>query len=218
MKKGLLGCLVLFLIIAIGGGYAAYRFLYLPGKAYVQSLAQLKVVPELDAKIVNQQPFTPPADQVLSASQVQRFVGTQQAVRAQLGTRVKDLEAKYRMLGEALKDSGKQPSLTETFGALKDLAGLYVDAKKAQVDALNAAGLSLAEYEWTRARVYEASGLPLDTTFQQIIRDASAGRTPDSTTIEKPEAAPAVPAANQKLVEPHTKELAEGAALAFFGL
>jgi len=218
MKRGLLGCLVLFLIIAIGGAYAAYRFLYLPGKAYVQSLAQLKVVPELDAKIVNQQPFTPPSDQVLSASQVQRFMGTQQAIRTQLGTRVKELEAKYRTLGDALKDSGRTPSLTETLGALKELAGLYVDAKKTQVDALNAAGLSLAEYEWTRARVYEASGLPLDTTFQQIIRDATAGRNPDSTTIEKPAAAPAVPDANRKLIEPHTKELAEGAALAFFGL
>ena len=34
--------------------------------------------------------------------------------------------------------------------------------RRAQVDALNQQGFSLAEYEWTRQRVYEAAGLPVD--------------------------------------------------------
>lgn len=217
MKKGLFGCLALFILVAIGGGYAAYRFLYLPGKAYVQSFTQLQVVPELNAQVANKTTFAPPAGNELSDTGVERFMRTQRAVRTSLGTRVTELQSKYEMLGERYKDSSQKPSFGETVAAFKDLIGLFVDAKRAQVDALNAEGLSLAEYEWTRARVYEASGFPIDNTMQQIIRDAASGKVPDVEAIKNAPATP-VPDKNRALVQTHAKELAEGAALAFFGL
>ncbi len=218
MKKGLLGCLIVFVLIVVGGGYAAYRFLYLPGKAYVQGFAQLKVVPELNAQVRNQATFTPPAGNVLTTPTVERFVRTQRAIRTALGARATELQAKYQTLGERHKSSSEKPSLGEALDAFKDLAALYVDAKRAQVDALNAEGLSLAEYEWTRARVYEAAGMPVDASLQQVLNDVAAGQMPNADAVERPAETQPVPAENRKVVEPFAKELAEGVSLVFFAL
>lgn len=218
MKKGIFGCLILFVLILVGGGYAAYRFLYLPGKAYVESFAQLKVVPELNAQVQNQSTFTPPANRELSGTQVERFIRAQRSIRTTLGARITELEAKYRTLGERMKSESDRPSVRETFTAFKDLMGLYVDAKRAQVAALNAEGLSLAEYEWTRARAYEAAGMPIDTSVQQILDEVAAGRVPDAEAVETPEATAPVPETNRALVKPFTQELSESAALVFFAL
>jgi hypothetical protein len=217
MKKWVFGCLGLFIIVAVGGGYAAYRFLYLPGKAYVQSFTQLKVVPELQAQISNKAPFTPPAGDVLTTAAVERFVRAQQAVHTRLGERIKEIETKYEALRPANHSGQVQLSFGEAMSVLKDLTGLFIDAKKAQVEALNAGGLSLAEYEWTRARAYEALGVPIDTTLQQIIRDAAAGKVPDVESITN--APPVqVPEQNREVVKPFSKELTQSVALAFFAL
>lgn len=218
MKKGLVGCLIVFALLVVGGGYAAYRFLYLPGKAYVQGFAQLKVVPELNAQVRNQSAFTPPAGNVLTTSAVERFVRTQRVVRTALGARATDLQAKYETLGERFKDSSRKPSLGEALDAFKDLASLYVDAKRAQVEALNAEGLSLAEYEWTRARVYEAAGMPVDASIQQVLKDVSDGHMPDPNAVQRPVESEPVPEANRAAVQPFAKELAEGVSLVFFAL
>jgi hypothetical protein len=217
MKKWVFGCLGLFLIVAAGGGYVVYRFVYLPGKAYVQSYTQLKVVPELNAQITNKSTYTPPANRALTNASIEQLVRAQRAMRTRLGERIQELETKYKFLGEQYQAKQKEPSLPELMSALKDLTGLYVDAKKAQVDALNEQGLSLAEYEWTRARAYEALGLPIATTLQQVISDISAGRTPDVEAITN--APPVeVPEENRNTVKPFTEELTQGAALAFFAL
>lgn len=217
MKKWVFGCLGLLLIVGVGGGYLGYRFLYLPGKAYVQSFTQLKVIPELNAKVENKTPFTAPAGDVLTTQSVERLIRTQKAIHENLGARVKELEAKYKTVNERLKNSDERPSFGEMMSALKDLSGLFVDAKEAQVQALNAEGLSLAEYEWTRARVYEALGIPINTTLQQIIRDAASGKAPDVEAIKNPPEVH-VPEANREVVKPYAKELTEDAALAFFAL
>ncbi len=217
MKKWVFGCLGLFIIVAVGGGYAAYRFLYLPGKAYVQSFTQLKVVPELNAQVTNKASYTPPAGNVLNAATVERFVRAQQAIQTQMGARLQELDLKYKSLAERLQNKDEKPTFGEAMSVLKDVTGLFVDAKHAQVQALNANGFSLAEYEWTRARVYDALGMPMNTTMQQIISDASAGRMPDVKKLQDTTQVQ-VPEKNRELVKPYTKELTEGAPLAFFAL
>jgi hypothetical protein len=220
MKKWVFGCLGLFLVLAAAGGYVAYRFVYLPGKAYVQSFTQLKVVPELNAQITNKSAYTPPADNVVSSASVERVVQVQRAVQTRMGERVKELEARFKFLEERARASGGEPSFREAVEALKEITALFIDAKKAQVDALNAQNISLAEYEWTRARAYEALGLPMDFTLQQIIRDVSAGKVPDAEALEKMQAGQTVevPERNRDAVKPFAKELTDGAALAFFAL
>jgi len=217
MKKWVFGCLGLFIVVAGVGAFAAYKFVYLPGKAYVQSFTQLRAVPDLNRKIENHEAFTPPVTNALTKPNVERFVQVQQTIQSRLGERLKELETKYQDLEKRHRESGSAPSPGEIMSAFKDITGLYLDGKKAQVDALNAAGFSLAEYEWTRARIYEALGVPVDGTLQQIIQDVSAGRAPDLDAIKNPPATQ-VPPENRKLVEPHVKELTSGAALAFFAL
>jgi hypothetical protein len=75
------------------------------------------------------------------------------------------------------------PPLPELISAYRDLAAAYVDAKRAQVDALNLAGLSLDEYRWTRSRAYAALGMQLmDVDVSRIVEDVKAGRPPPGPT------------------------------------
>jgi hypothetical protein len=93
-----------------------------------------------------------------------------------------------------------------------------MDAKRAQVDALNRAGLSMEEYRWTRSQAYAALGIPLmDLDVAGLIEDVKAGRqvaTPDFRMTVPTAGSPAT----QQLVEPHRTALEANAGLAAFGL
>jgi hypothetical protein len=216
MKKVLIVCLVLFLLIGAAAISAGYFFIYKPAKQYIATFTQLQVLPKLEADVKNQATYIAPNNGELTTAQVQRFLDTQQAIRAHLGQRVDQIGAKYRWL-EKSADSKERPPVSELVGALKEMAGLIVEAKRAQVDALNQQHFSVSEYEWTRARVYEASGIPLDLSFQAAIREAAAGKMPAFDKLGQANSA-VVPDANRALVSPHLKQLTDSAGLAFFGL
>jgi len=88
MKKSLIGCLVLVIVVGIGGAVGAYYFLWRPAKAYVVEFAKLQEIPKLNRQVRNTAPFTPPADNVLTNDAVERFVQTQQGIQVKLGQRV----------------------------------------------------------------------------------------------------------------------------------
>ena len=119
------------------------------------------------------------------------------------------------------KGQGTVFDIPAVIGAYRDLARTYVDAKKAQVEALNTANFSLGEYRWVRQQAYAAVGMPVvDLDVSKIIDDVTSGRTPQQTqgpnlggSIE-----PTGPEANKTLVAPHKKTLEDNAALSFFGL
>jgi hypothetical protein len=218
MKKVIIICLGLFLLIGAAAITAGYFFVYKPAKQYIATFTQLQVLPKLEAEVKNQSGYVAPASGELTTAQVRRFLAAQQAIRTHLGQRVEQIGAKYQWL-EKSGDSSQRPPVSELVGALKEMAGLIVEAKRAQVEALNQQRFSLGEYEWTRARVYEASGIPLDLTFQAAIREAAAGKVPAFEKMGQPEtAAGTVPDANRALVAPHKQQLTDSAGLAFFGL
>ena len=99
-----------------------------------------------------------------------------------------------------------------------DLAGIFMDGKRAQVDALDRAGMSLEEYRCTRAQAYGALGVPfMEIDIPGIVADAKEGRPPAPQALhlsDVPTGSPAV----RRLVEPHRKMLEENVGLAFFGL
>jgi hypothetical protein len=202
------------MLLGIGGVAAGYYFLYRPAKAYIASVTKLKEIPKLDAQVSNKTSFKEPSNGELSPERVQRFVQTQQALTQRLGAQLDELERKYETLNRM---GGREPSVKEALNALRDLAGLVLEAKRFQVDALNQHNFSVEEYDWTRARVYEASGIPFDPTFQRAIRDAAAGKVPDFESYANSTGAE-VPEKNRTLVAPHKKQLADAAPLAFFGL
>ena len=147
----------------------------------------------------------------------------QQAVRARLGTRADEFYHRYRKYFEPV-DGATEPvggAVDSAMLGLRmslDLAGIFMDGKRAQVDALDRAGMSLEEYRWTRSRMYAALGVPfMEIDIPGIVADAQEGRPPAPHAYhlsDVPAGSPAV----RKLVEPHRKLLEENVGLAFFGL
>jgi hypothetical protein len=215
MKKLLIGCLVLAVVLAVTAGAASY-YLYRKVDSTISGFKELGTVPELERSVRNKTPFTPPASGELTGAQLDRYLAVQQQVRARLGAGAAEIEQKYKTL--LAKDSATIVDAPAIISAYRDLAKTYVEAKRAQVAALNDAGLSLDEYRWVRRQAYAGIGMPLmELDVAQIMADVKAGRTPEQPTPAL-NVTPAAPPATVKLVEPHRKTLEANAGLAFFGL
>ena len=221
MKKLLIGCLVILVlggVLFAVGGYFLYRAaspIVQNARDYLDRFGQLG---ELEKQIANQTPYTAPQTGELTKEQVDRFARVQQLVRGALGQRFNEIDAKYNTM-KAEADGTEQPSMREAFAALGELANVLVDARRAQVAALNQERFSSGEYAWVRARVYQAAGVEATSAidFQKIAEAARKGTGIDS--IEVPEAPVVnVPAKNRALVKPHLEQIDEWLPLLFFGL
>jgi hypothetical protein len=221
MNKFLLGCGVLIVVAGIAAAGGAYYFLWRPAKAAVSEFGKLKEIPKIEQKVSNTAAFSAPADNVLTSDAVDRYVRTQNAIIAKLGPKATALSEKYEAMEKSRANF--QPTWSELAGAYKDFASLIVEAKRAQVEALNESNYSLTEYDWTRQRVYEALGIPINWEIQRMIRDLAEGNF--AAVEERAKNAKnaldtpvMVPEKNRALVSPHQKQLTDRAALAFFGL
>ncbi len=218
MKKVAIGCLAVLVIVLVVGGILGYIFIYRPASGYIASLRQLGEVAEIDKQVANRSPFAAPESNELTAQMVTRFAAVQEGIQQALGPRFAELKTKYDYLDRLQKEQHREPSFTEAMGALKDLVGVFVLAKRAQVDALNKAKFSLDEYSWVRSRVYTAAGLPFSQMDLAHLGDAvKQGRT--DFQFEKAASDEPVPAGNKELVKPLLDKLQnEWVSLAFFGL
>jgi hypothetical protein len=223
VKKIVLGCGLVMLVIAIVGGAAAYYFVYRPAKAFLTSMAQLGEVVDLDKQVSNRQAFTAPADGALTAAHVQRFVAVQETMSSRLGARAREFEVKYKALGE-----GEQPSsFTEVVGAYRDLFGIIAEAKRAQVDGLNAQRFSIDEYTWVKHRFYEAAGVALTgVDLREIASQLQEGKFGALEQISKGRDTPVttdtpgvgIPDASRALVAPYKEKLQGWIVYGAFGL
>jgi hypothetical protein len=221
VKKLLVGCLVILVLGAIlfaVGGYFLYRAaspVVQNARDYFDRFSQLS---ELETQIANKTPFTAPQTGELTKDQVDRFARVQREVRRALGQRFDEIDAKYNRL-KAEADGSEQPSVGEAFGALGELAGVLIDARRAQVNALNQERFSSAEYSWVRTRVYEAAGVEATSgfDFQKMAEAARKGTGIDSIEVPKTPIVN-VPAKNRALVKPHLDQMDEWLPLLFFGL
>jgi hypothetical protein len=214
MKKLLIGCLVLAVVLAVTAGAASY-YLYRKVDSTISGFKELGTVPELERSVRNKT-FSPPSSGALTQAQLDRYLAVQQEVRVRLGTGASEIERKYKTL--LAKDSATITDAPELVAAYRDLAKTYVAAKRAQVDALNDAGLSLEEYRWVRRQAYAGLGMPLvEMDVARIMEDIKAGRTPEQPTPTM-NLAPMASPVTAKLVAPHRKTLEANAGLAFFGL
>jgi len=216
MKKFAIGCgIALLLLLVVGGvaGYIAYTKYLKPMATTFSEFAQLS---EIEREVKNTSPFTAPDTGELTEEVVNRFVKVQEAMQARLGGKMEQLRAKYDQIDKALKSERREASFGESLGALKDLSSIIVEAKRAQVEALNEASFSIKEYEWVRQQVYAAVGVVaagFDVKDVQRVAEQAANRA------EAPQAAIGdTPERNKELVKPYEKKLQEWAPLAFFGL
>ena len=221
MKKLAVGCGILLVVLLVGGAVATY-VVYNKVKSTVTEFAALGEIPAIERGVRNSAAFTPPASGELTEAQLKRYLGVQGHVRTLLGSRFDEFEAKYAEVSKRMdKGQGTVFDTTAVVGAYRDLARTYVEAKKAQVEALNTANFSLGEYRWVRQQAYAAIGMPVvDLDVSKIIDDVTSGRTPQQT--QGPHLGgsmgPTGPEANKTLVAPHKKTLEDNAALSFFGL
>ncbi len=99
------------------------------------------------------------------------------------------------------------------------MSKVYLDARRAQVDALNTEKFSREEFSWVRLRVYQAAGhrgrgLRAACSSKRMIKGMASGAEVKVPDVELPDA----PAKNRELVKPYAKQIMEWLAMASFGL
>lgn len=237
MKKLVIGCGLVLVLVAVAGAVGAYVFVYRPARALISSgselMASVDRLNEIDARVANVASFAAPADGALTDAQVARYVAVMESVHAKMGARATELETKYK----ALKDrEGEAASLTTVVGAYRDLFQLVLDAREAQVAGLNAQNFSKDEYEWVKTRVYEAAGVQVTgIDLRELAQSARSGdfdalskMAQEATHGTADEGVPQIPAGdtpgvgipdvNKTLVAPHKERLQTWFAYAMFGL
>lgn len=221
MKKLAIGCGVVFVVLLVGAAVATY-FVVNKVKSTYNEFAALAEIPTIERGVRNTGRFNPPESGELTDAQVARYVKVQQQVRELLGARFDEFTTKYAEMSKRMdKGQGTVFDAPSVIGAYKDLAGTYVLAKKAQVEALNASNFSLSEYRWVRQQAYAAIGMPVvDFDASKIIEGVTSRDTSKDTQVPHVGGAigPSGPEVNKKLVAPHKKMLEDNAALSFFGL
>ena len=222
MKKILGGCLIVLAIAAVGFGVAGY-YAYGAARPMFDSaadyVARARELATLSEQVKNKTPYTPPASGELTAGQLDRFLAVQSRVRSELGTRWTDLEKKSEALKQ--KADSKQPDWTfdDISGVFSDFTGIYLQARKAHVTALNVHKFSDEEFSWVRLRVYEAAGLQLAGSIDTSAIEAMARESAQKSGVTLPDVPrPAVPEANITLVKPHAAKLKEWLPMAMLGL
>ena len=203
MKKGLIGCLVVGLLLLIVGGGLAYWFIARPmmssASAGMDSMKELAKIGQANVELKNTSEFTPPADGSLTAAQVAMFIGVQEAVQAQLEGKFEALKAKGEAMEAKAKGEGQEVGMTEGMALISEMTALVAQGKKVQVEALNRNNTSMAEYDWVRGQVYSA--LPF----------ASSESVPEQLKNQVNEN-------NVNLVRPHAEMLTKGMGSTMLGL
>lgn len=216
MKKLGIGCLVALVLLGGLGLVAAYLIydrVYKPASEYVGSFKELGAIAELERGVKNTAPFAEPTSGELNEELVERFVAVQDAMRASLGTRLEQLKEKYDQIERTRKARGNEATFRDGMAALKDLTSTLVQAKRAQVEALNAAGFSVEEYEWVRRQVYSGLGVVVSgLDVKELARAAREGGKQVEAGLGQ------VSEHNRELVRRYEKKLREMAPLVFFGL
>jgi hypothetical protein len=229
MKRLLAGCVVGLVVGAIAAAAGAY-FLWRAAAPVVdrvgervsgatEGLRRLGGVSEIERGLANTDPFTPPASGELTEAQLERFLRVQTAVEAALGARAEAFTAKYREMSRTLPDGTTAiPTLQQVVAGLSELSTVYLDARRAQVAAMNAEGFSRDEFSWVRARVYQAAGLDAIRYDARDLERAIAALA-EGVQLSPPDVRlPDAPARNKELVKPHTARIARWIGLAVFGL
>jgi hypothetical protein len=217
MKKLAFGCGIVVLVLGgaiVGVGYYGYMKV----RSTVAAFADLGQARDIERGVKIQTPFVVPASGELTSAQVEKLVKITSRVRERLDQDMAVFQRTYKTLAE--KKDATAADLPALVSAYRDLAKDWLNAKRAQVEALNEAGLSMQEYRWIRSAAYGALDIPfMDVDFGRIADQVkSAGGKADGTVLVGGAFAGKGPASNLKLVEKYRKQLEDYIPLASFGL
>ena len=216
-KKIALGCLVVGLVLLIGGGLLTYNYIYKPVMGSVSSLQEIH---EKNEQIDNQATYQAPADNELTENQVERFVAVQRQIQSGIEDRLAEFEQKYEELDAQLQN--REPTLTEIMNAWGDIVDLYSDAKQIQVEALNEHDFSLSEYRYVQQSFYNALGMELFSyNIDQIAEAASQGNfnmNLEEYEKQQAEMEQQVPQINRELVSQYADSAENWLVFSWWGL
>jgi hypothetical protein len=206
---GVIGLAVLGL-----AGVIVYVNNFSPAAPYLRGLKNLAVARALDREVTNRSDYTAPSASQVSDEQAARFTTVEAAVESALGARI----ALLQRASEALLQRQKADRGLTVHAALKEvgeLGSLLVEAKRAQVQALNSAAFSKGEFEWVRQQLYAAAGVDLAQIDLKAL--GSFGTVEDLVEINRPRTAAPGPETRRRS-ERHAESLRRWRPLAFFGL
>ena len=83
--------------------------------------------------------MVPPASEELTSSQLEQLLKVQAAIRERLGIRFAEFEKQYKVFSE--KDKATLTDVPTLIAGYRDLALMWLDAKRGQVEALNQVNL-----------------------------------------------------------------------------
>src|SRR5690625_3062487 len=115
-KKIGIECLVVALVVIVGGGYFVYSSFVKPimSNVYVRNY-----ISEANKQILNKSSYSPPSNKEIMPGQEDRFVQVQKSIRENLENRFADFQQKYEELAEQL--DGREPRISDLTGAYSDL-------------------------------------------------------------------------------------------------
>lgn len=205
MPKFLAGCLIVIVVLVGAGGTAGYFFFIKPAYEFVTDVEGfVREYAELNEQIDRTERYQPPGDGSISAEQFQRYLVAQRDMRDTMEGRMNELKETLESMQEDIRREGRDASITELATAYRGLGELLLEAKRAQVEALNRYNFSLHEYMYVRNQTYRALG--------QEVAVAAYGDTAMQTRTWQ------VPDEVVEMVAPHREELMEGYAFAWFGM
>jgi hypothetical protein len=199
------------LLVVIAAGTVFYVKVYRPIGSPLMAMAGGRTLE--DRRLRNHATFLPPLSAELSADQITRFVAVEEKVERRLADGIAILERNRADLERASATQAlSTPAVLRAFG---DIKGIYLDAKVVQIDAMNRANFSKAEFEWVRKRLYSDAGLQW---AQLDVSEVLAG-TPDATVaVHLFEAEGQTAAHDRHLALWNATTLKTWATLGFFGL
>jgi hypothetical protein len=205
MPKILVGCLVVIVVIVGGGGIAGYFFVIKPAYEFVTDVESfVREYAELNEQVDRTDRYQPPGDGSITEEQFQRFLVAQRDMRQAMEGRMTELKEKFESMQADIDREEREAGIGEIVTAYRGLGDLLLEAKRAQVEALNRYNFSLQEYMYVR-----------NQTFKAIGRDVAVAAYGDQSMQTRTWD---VPDETVEMVAPHREELLEGYAFAWFGM
>lgn len=202
---------VVALVVVALAGFSIYVYRYSRYSTIFRANSHIAISRALDRRLHNQSEYVA-GPGGLSDDQLARFVTVERAVEKVVGTRDDEL----RQAAEKLERLSTEPGGLTAGAALKalgEIGHVFREAKQAQVDAMNAEGLSRGEFEWIRRRVYADARIEFSQIDLEALSNVEDGLA--SVTVRRRDPNP-LAAADPRL-QPHVEALRRWHPLAFFG-
>jgi hypothetical protein len=208
----LAGLVVLLIVAAVGVNVYLTRFS--PAAPFLQGARNASASQRMETMLRNQSEYVPPESGEVSADQIARFVKVEERVESFAGARF----AVFKAAGDNIQRAASERGLTVQIGAKEvgSIGTLFLQAKQAQIDAMNAAGFSKDEFDWVRRKAYASANLDFaQLDLAQLLRFESLQ---ERITVKRHSRGAPPTAETRRLVEPLLPSLERWRTLALLGL